>query len=228
MPAVSLTTLRARALHAADQTGSDFVPTDRLDEWLNRALSDLHEKLIGLFEDYAETVLEATFPQGVETYALPSDFLKLLGIDVYSSSGKWLPMGKFTQKDRARLRNAEEFSSSPEDVRYRLKGLRTLELRPKPGQAVTAEILYVPSFTYLTAPSDTCEFPHGWEERAVLEAAIKCVDKEERPTDALQRRLTVLDAQILEAASERDQGEPDRVQDVLYRSATPRRSSRPE
>jgi hypothetical protein len=55
---------------------------------------------------------------------------------------------------------------------------------------------------------------NGWEEYAVVWAAIKCLAKEESDTSAQERQLGRLRMRLEEMAEERDIGEPETVTDI--------------
>jgi hypothetical protein len=84
MGAVSLATLRARARERADMVGSSFVAdtATSLDAWLNEGAQILHDKLVEAYgSEYLEKSTTATTTTATD-YALPSDFYKLLGVDL--------------------------------------------------------------------------------------------------------------------------------------------------
>jgi hypothetical protein len=212
MAAVTLTTLRARARELSDLVGSTFVSdgADSLDAWLNAGLDALYDLLVQTYgEDYFLTSSSFTTVAGTATYALPATFGKLRGVDL-TLNGVQIPLQKFNFAERNRLRDPVIAGDVPE---YRLQG-SLLWLAPTPTAARSGTIWFVPSRPLLVNAGDTVDVPNGWEDYAVLEAAIRAGLKEESDISgwlALQERLKVR----LEAAAEnRDAGAPEQVVDT--------------
>ena len=135
--------------------------------------------------------------------ALPADFYKLVAVDVPGSDGQWHSLHPYHHAERNRYRNLA--SGRVEDVRYRLRGLTTLELVPTLPSAVQGELRYIPLLATMTADGDAVDFL-GWEEWLVLHAAMKCKVKAEQDTSGLEKLLGLQEKRIIEAAPQRDTG----------------------
>jgi hypothetical protein len=152
MAAVTLTTLRARARERADQVNSTFVPDSAtgIDALINEGAQELHDLLATKFGcDYLVSSKSFMTVAGQSSYALPSDFLKLLGVDL-TVNGQDVDLKLFTFKERnvyKRLVNGALGLALP---RYRLEG-SVLRLYPAPSGAFSATVHYVPTLQVSTA-----------------------------------------------------------------------------
>lgn len=219
MAAVSLTTMRARARELADQVGSTFVSdaASSLDAFINAGLDALYDILVQAYgEDYFLSSSAFNTVAGTATYALPATFAKLKGVDL-TVNGTRIALQKFNFAERNRLRDPLLAGELP---CYRLQG-NLLWLEPVPTAARAGTIWFIPSRPLLVNGGDTVDVPNGWEDYAVIEAAIRCGLKEESDVSGwltLQERMRVR----LEAAVEnRDAGEPERVVDTDDLGPTP-------
>lgn len=212
MGAVSLTTLRARVREACDQVGTTFV-TDAatsIDAFINTGLDELYDVVLQHFgEDYYVSSSAFSTVAGTSAYSLPSDFYKLLGVDL-TFDGESVGLEKFSFAERNAFKTSQRSGDVP---RYRLEG-SNLRLYPAPASVTTGTLWYVPTRTPLVLGADTVNFPGGWEEYAVLSAAISCVIKEEGDPSALMARKADQLRRIESAAGQRDAGAPMRVTDV--------------
>lgn len=218
MAPVTLERLRERALEGADMAGSDFISQPTLDGWINRAVAALWERIAVLFQDYFTLRNVALELNGGEV-ELPEDFWKLVRVEYPTGNGGYLPMGGFGE---AEARGGPAVSE-PRRVRQRVTGARSLWLDPPLSRAVAGRLHYIPLCPTLVEDDDTVDFPHGWEEVAVLEVAIKCATKEEADTSGLEKLMAMEQQRIDAAADDRDIQEPVRTQDATTRQAAPRR-----
>lgn len=225
MGAVSLTTLRARARERADMVNSSFV-TDAatsLDAWINEGAQRLHEKLVEAYgDDYVEKSSSFTTTSGTTDYDLPSDFFKLLGVDLLVNANKrtLLP---YNRAERNYYNNRiSRWYTFP---RYKLSA-STLRLLPAPGGSYAGTIWYAPLLqvlvhgtgsTYantLVNSDDTINFPSGWERYVVLYAAIQALMKEESDVRELKADLDKLDFQLTEIMENRNAAQPQQAVDM--------------
>ena len=113
-------------------------------------------------------------------YALPSDFFKLLGVDLQVGT-EWVTVDPFNFAERNR------YSSVPVS-----------------GQVI--RVHYVPLFTALGADSDVANFLNGWDDYVVVGAALQAALKEESLETAalLQRERAEIEQRIEAEAENRD------------------------
>ncbi len=211
MASVTLTTLRARVRELADMVGSDFV-TDTatsLDAFINASADELYDLLTLKFQDYNLSSTALTTANGTGTYALPSDFYKLMGVDI-TINGREMALNEFTFSERHRHQAGDVGSPA---LSYRIEGTN-LRIRPTPTAVYSGTIWYTPTRALLVNAGDTLAGVSGWEEYVVVDAAIRCLAKEESDTTALERKLMALKQRIEEAAAVRSPAEPSRMVDV--------------
>jgi len=118
---------------------------------------------------------------------------------------------RFQFQERNAYRNASTYFGS-NYPRYRIEGTN-VRFYPAPSDGTTATLWYIPSAAELSGDSDSVNYPSGWEEYIVVDAAIKMRVKEESPIDELMLAKNEQRRRIEEAAEHRD-GQPDRVSDM--------------
>jgi hypothetical protein len=214
MATVTLSSLRSQVRQRADQENSTFISDAELDGYINLSAASLYDILVSRFEDYYTLApLSFTISSG-STYALPSDFYKLRGLDRALSSTEFYSIPKYNfqernQRSRNILRNLEGFNG----LAYRIVG-NTLYFLPEDQAQGSYRLWYIPTYTKLVNTNDTLDGFNGWEEYIILDAAIKCMTKEESdPTVLLMERKSVMD-RIESLANNRDIGLPERVSSV--------------
>jgi hypothetical protein len=194
-----LSELRLQSQQRANMENSQFLSTSEWNANINKSIEELYDILI---EKFGSSYYEAP-PFSITTdgtnylFALPSDFYKLLGVDllVNGSPQLYVPLDSFMLGERGQ---------NPYQG-----GI------PAAGQ--TIRVLYAPRFVELVNDTDTFDGISGWDEYVIVDAAIKAKDKEESDTSSLERRKAALIARIESAAANRDAGNPKTVRDVYAR-----------
>lgn len=201
-------------------TGADFFVTEpELISYINQSYFELYDLLIAAFGNnyFVKNPPYAFSTDGVNAmYALPSDFYKLLGVDLSlagGTPGSWLTVRAFEFADRNRysVPNFQAFYGVT-NLRYRLNG-NNLWLTPTPASGQNMQIWYIPTMTTLAALSDTCDGISGWTEYIICDAAIKCLEKEESDVSVLGAQKSALVQRIQSMAENRDVGPPPKVID---------------
>jgi len=198
--------------------GSSFVTdaTDSLDAMINAAAKELHDLLIEKFgSDYKVSSSSFNTSAGVSTVALPSDFYKLLGVDL-TINGFVHTLEKFNFRDRNALKNLGAYTPTTPPL-YRLEG-SNLRLYPAPNSTYAGVIWYVPVQADLTSGGGSpvsLDMVNGYEEYVVLRAAIMALAKEESSTGALESQLALQIQRIERAAENRDAGAVHQATDVM-------------
>lgn len=205
---ITLANLRTEVRRRADMEGSGFVTDSELTSYINNSATELRDILIQKFQDYYITSDDISIVSGTDTYNLAADFYKALGVDMVINSRQSVTMRPFMFRERNRY-----VYNPPRGYRYRILGDQ-VRVIPEPTSSFTMRIWYVPTFTNLSADGDTLDGVHGWEEYVIIDAAIKCLRKEESDTSALLQDKMFITKRIEEAADNRDVGEPQRVVDV--------------
>lgn len=177
--AVTLSTLRDRVRQRADmENATDFITDSELNTYINSSYKELYGML--LHHDMMRTETNQTITaDGSSSYSLPSDYYATVGV--------------FRQEDeyyhripRARAQDRPFAGVAPtgDAIEYRTAN-NAIELLPHPGSGTYIHA-YIPLLTELSADSDTMDGVNGWEEFVVIDAAIKCLMKEESDARHLQ------------------------------------------
>ena len=207
---VTLGYLKDQVRARADQQHSQFIKDAELVEFINGSVSALYDMLVKVAEDYFVTSHTFSIVQGTNEYTLPTDFYKVLGVD-YLVNSKPVPMSRFNFRDR-HLYNY--LDARTEIVRYGVWGNK-LVFKPQAPKSSTVVLWYVPVIIPLVNDSDKLDGVNGWEEFVILDAAIKCMIKEESDPQALMVQLAAVKERITTMAKDRDQGEPQKTTDII-------------
>lgn len=184
---VTLSSLKTQVQQRTDQEVAGPVADAELTGLINQSYAELVDLLVSQDEEYYISSYDVTTAAGTTSYSLPADFYKLKGVDIREASGS----GQFTQarpfqwNERNLLSNAvltPALNGPP--CYYSMRG-SNLILNPAPDGQRTVRIWYVPCATTLVSGSDTVDGVNGFEEYIVVDAAIKCLIKEEKDISAL-------------------------------------------
>lgn len=214
MASITLANLRTRVLERANMVGSSFVSTAELNAIINGEGAELHDIVVGAYEDQFTTSLQFTISSG-NTYSLTSSFYKLRGLDI-QEGGDWFPLQRYEWHNRNR-RTANSYHHAKE-IRYRLVG-STLTLTPEDSALGTYRLWYIPGYTDLSADSDELAYPQNWHEFVIAGAAAKCLAKEESDPSVQLGLKEAAKQRIISMAANRDAGGPERIERVRNRYA---------
>jgi len=213
MSIVTLLELRTRARQRADMVNSGFVSDSELNVYINASYAELYDLLVSKHgEDYFVDSFNITTTNNVETYSLPSDFYKLLGVDLQlDTSSNWVSLKRFEFAER----NIPQIWDIKfvDFIRYRVFG-SSLKLSPVPQSHQNIRVWYIPLPSKLVKDNDTFDGIDGWEEYVVIDVAIKMLTKEESDTSQLLGEKMAMKLRIEQMAEARDEGQPARVQDM--------------
>lgn len=219
---MTLAELRTAARQRADQVNSEFVTDTELNGYINSSYFELYDLLVQKYgDDYFVTSDSSIVTDGQnDSYALPADFFKLLGVDLQLSgtagadNGSYVPLDRFNFAERnvAGTATAQGVLART-NLRYRPRG-STLWLTPLPAAGQTIRLWYVPRLTPLSSDSDSADGVSGWLEYVVCDVAIKMMQKEESDVSVLMAQKAALIERIEAAAENRDAGMPQTVADV--------------
>lgn len=212
---VTLQYLRDQSRAAADQQNSGFVGSNELDDLINSACQELYDILVSRFEDYyLEDPVSFTITSPATTTALPDDFYKLRGVDLQNAGGQWAPLKPFMFEERNLLENPIIYTPTglaQGMYRVRKNKLQVLGTGDSP---IVGRLWYIPAFTRLVAAADEFDGVNGWERYVIVTVAIAMKGKEESDTSTLEAEKLRLFDRINNLANNRDEGNPQRVQDV--------------
>jgi len=191
-----------------------------IDKWINDGLKRLHWKLINAMgEDYSLSEGTVVLVPGTTDYAA-AGILRLYGVEA-DINGQRRTLKPFPRNERNAYRNLQQYTSAWPLPRYRLiKGGTSVAandtaLRFLPANvACTVYYQYAPELTTLSSGSDAVNVPGGWEEYAVLHAAIQCLIKEESDPTELRRELARLESELEVLKEQRDTSMPQQTVDM--------------
>lgn len=219
---VTLASLRQQVRETADMVGSQFISDAELDRYIDMSHAELYDLLVGKFEDYYTIgPILKTVTSG-NTIPVPDDLYKLIAIDLAVSNQPdgWIPLRQFMMQERYKRSNLLRSSvMGLINLQYRLVGANIV-LLPENQPNGTYRLFYVPKrtpcFTTAGDPSatGTIDGIQGWQQYIIIDAAIKCLRKEESDISALMVEKVALKDRIESMAANRDAGSPQRVQDV--------------
>jgi hypothetical protein len=209
------------AIDLADMRNSNFVDQSgtagsELIRYANIAYRDLYNIIIQTNNQYFTTSATINVVGGTETYALPSNFYKLDGVDLQidASQPKFLTLRPFMFAERNKFRSGLAFTAAPYGnvYKYLLVG-NNIKFLPIPNQSSTVYLWYTPAPTVITAFTDTVEVIVGGDEYLSLTIAMAMLAKEESDTSALNgKRLEILQ-QLKNVLQVRDSGAPEYITD---------------
>lgn len=215
---MSLGQLRLTAQQRADRVGSPFVTVPEWNTYINQSYFELYDMLVQAYgNEYFVAAPYQFTTDGSVGYDLPSDFYKLLGVDlnVNSANNAWVTITKFNFIDRNRYvypQNNVNALGVP-GLRYRMLGSQ-ISFIPQPSSGQVLQLWYIPRMSQLLQDTDMCDGVSGWTEYIIVDAAIKALQKEESDVSVLMAQKQALIDRIQAAAENRDAGEPDTISDT--------------
>jgi len=207
----TLSDLRTRVRERADMVDSDFVTDSELTTYIQLSYRKLYNLVVTTFSDwYVEDPVEFTISSG-NTYTLPSTFYKLVAVD-FLLNGRWIEVRRYTMTERNR-QTSGAFRTFHPSIMYRLMNNK-LRFIPTDNALGTYRYWAVNKPSIPVDDADTIEGENGWDEFVVLDAAIKCLNKEESDVSVLLLEQNQIKEDILINANSYDEGGSERVQDI--------------
>ena len=221
LPSMTLLELRTVVRQRADITNNEVVTDSELNGYINNSLYELYDLLITCYgENYYATSYNFTTDGTNESYALPSAFYKGLGLDlqVSNDANGWLTLRayNFGERNRYSLPNTRLAYGLRGNLRYDFVA-NNVRLTPLPSAGQVIRLWYIPQMTALTSDSDSTNGISGWLEYVIVDAAIKCKDKQDLDVKVMMAQKQGLIQRINTTAPNRDVGDPQTVRDV-YRT----------
>lgn len=225
----TLGNLRIEAQQRINKENSQFYTNQEWNSMLSQSYKELYDILIQKFgNDYflanpytytTSGTIDSTTQQS--TYPLPNDFYKLMRVEVTlnpSDPNSWVTLREFEaiQANLWNFPNVYTFYGIT-NLRYRLWG-DNLNIVPIPSAGQTIRILYSPRPNQLINDTDLVNGVSGWEEYIVTDACIKALAKEESDPQIFLIQKAALLQRIIEAAENRNVGEPEKVSDSKLRN----------
>jgi hypothetical protein len=215
----TLASIRLSAQRKADMENSNFISQDEWNDNITRSYKELYDLLVSAYgNDYfvSPTPFTITADGVSQTFDLPTDFYKLVGVDVAldNSNNSYVTLKPFMFAERNKyslpyLRNSMGRTS----LRYRLINTKIM-FNQIPQAGLQARLWYVPEPTNLSLDTDTLDGISGWEEYVIIDAAVKALQKEESDTSDLRASKMEMKARLVEMAENRDAGMSAQVVDI--------------
>lgn len=232
---MSLGQLRLQSQQRADRVNSDFVTKGEWNQYISKAMYELYDLLITVYEDYyiaepIQFVCDGTtflfpLPNGSNSFLhaqspgsasfIPRPFYKLTGCDLAlnNATNAYVTINKFNFIDRNRFvyPNTASTIYGVFNLQYRVIGSNIMFI-PTPSASQAIRLWYIPRLKELLLDTDTTDTGiSGWLEYVIVRAAKYALDKEESDTSKLDSELAFLKTRIEETASNRDSGLPDTI-----------------
>lgn len=224
---MTLTDLILAVRQRADMVNSQFVSDAEVTSYINQSYFELYDLLVQKYGDnyYVAPPVTITTDGTTDQYPLPDGtlysgapaFYKLLGLGLLLQPGQpntELPLKQFDFAERNQFTNPVLPFPYGRTVKYRLNGTK-LWLRPMPTAGMNIQVWYAPRMTQLVSGSDTLDGISGWTEYVIIDAAIKCAQKEESDVSILALQKGEMIKRIEAAAENRDAANPSTVADVM-------------
>lgn len=213
MASVTLATFRQRARQRADMVNSKFITDAELNTYINASLTELYDLLLSSRgENYYVVSYDFTTTSTNDTYALPTDFYKLLGVDLVSSNTQSITLKAFRWQERNRFREPF-YNQRVYNLMYQIRN-NDLVFIPTPNAVQKIRVWYIPRTEELALDTDTFDGINGFEEYVVIDAAIKMRVKEESSVDELLLAKQKMEERIRTMSAARDSTEPPRLVDT--------------
>lgn len=185
--AETLTSLIDYTRKRADMENGRFVSDAEITHYLNDEIHAVYSKMVNIDDgSLFGTVAPTLTSVGNNAYSLPSNFMRLIDINIYSGS-RWIPATSADPQNYYQL--LSDTYTGDYDTRYFLRRNNDqdrYELYLFPSKDVAnIGVRYIPDPDVLSVGADTLKWPSNWHLSVVLGAAIKCVVKEESDPTAL-------------------------------------------
>lgn len=189
---VTLQTIADDARYMADQRFSRFTDDADILRLINRNYPEFYDMLVSAYgENYFSSSDTITITAGDDTYDLPDDFYKIIGVDFQVNNGAYITLQPYTENERNR-------------------SLTTNAAIP----SGTIRLRYVAAPTVFTALTEEIDGISGWEQLLTLSVAIDMMDAEESDSGALVRKYQKMAKRLDEMSKNRDQSMPGRISDI--------------
>lgn len=234
---MSLGQLRTLSKMKADMVNSEFVSLPEWNNFINLAMYELYDLLIGVDEEFF-VATPAQFSTNGSTYLYPlpdgvtsftngitgasgfiaEPFYKLKGVDLglTNANNAWVTLNQFNFIDRNRFvyPNSASTIYGVFNCQYRLSG-NNIQFIPTPTSNQPIRLWYIPRLPQLLKDTDlTSTGISGWNQYIIVRAAKYALDKEESDTSKLDAEILYLKQRIESMASNRNEGQSNTISDT--------------
>lgn len=228
---MTLSDLLIATRQRADMVNSQFITDSELTSYINQSYFELYDLITNVHEMW-NIAPPLTFQTDGTTqlYPLPDGVLYSAAPQFYKLWGVDLGLGAFNNNARVTLKRFQfiarnsyiypQLSSSVLAVfnpAYDIVGSNIMFIPiPSANQFIT--LWYTPTLQTLNSPSDAVNGVSGWTEYIIVDAAIKCMQKEESDATLLMTQKEALIKRIEESAANRDTGQPESISNTRGRA----------
>lgn len=202
------------------QVDAFFNDTTELIPYINASAGEMYDIIVQTYDDYnlSYTPNGLVITSSTQNYvALPSDFLKPRGVDIYLDSTQPYSVRPFNFQERNRYANTLfRGPTGPYNVKYRCQD-GYLFIEPVSAAPGTYYLWYTPVFTNFTAVTDVLPSymsNNSWSEYIVLDVCIKMQDKLQLDSTPYERKKEPLRQRILAMSRNYAQAEGKTVSSV--------------
>lgn len=161
---VTIVELRTQARQRADMENTQYVSDTEVNTYLNASLAELYDLLVATFDDYYLTSVTINLSANQELYPLPSDFYKVLGVDLDTTANFNNPISLRAFSFADRNRNSfygNVVSAQIVDLQYHVQG-QTIRFIPNPIGSGVVKVWYIPTARKLKPLSTDSNKPNGF------------------------------------------------------------------
>lgn len=218
---VTVSSLVTNARQRANKERSNFVTDAEILQLVDRAYKELYDLVVTSYQDYYAEDYDFTTVGGQKDYALPDNFYKLLGVDMYIDADRFVTLRQFMFQERNKYRFNMITPTIPAQIlQYHILG-SNLRLMPSPTSQTPMKVWFVPRAKNLTTSASPAadqinqvDCQNGWEDFIITAAAIYILIKEESDVTALMAMKEEAKQRVLSTSVNRNTAEPERVYDV--------------
>lgn len=200
-----------QARQRADQVGSQFITDLEALGYLKLAYQNFYDELVQSNNQYYLTTVDIQLVNNQQDYALPTNFYKLLGVDLNNIVGYPVTLRPFQFNERNRFKYAGLTTMAGPIYRYTLLG-DSIRFTPVPGSG-SVKLYYTPLAALPSTLGDDVK-TLGFDEFMILFVAMKMLAKEESDTTLVAQELALQRQRVQTMVADQDSSFPKVVIDV--------------
>lgn len=203
---VTVSSLITLVRQMADIERSQVCTDTEIVSYINKAYRELYNAIVLAHQNYFVSSGTITLVPGTDTYAVPSDFMKLLGVDLVVDSSQSITLLPYNLNERNRSQTGLIYTHPLQrSFRYILMG-SNLKFVPKASiPSGTVTVWYVPAPADLTSVS-SFDAINGLDEYVTAAAAEKCLIKQNLPSKEVALLKQEKKQMVIETCAGRDAG----------------------
>lgn len=185
-----------------------------LTNFINKGVEAVHSLMVSKCPD---RIVKRTSPDlstaiGVETVALPSDFLTLRSHPLRISGTTKLKILPFDIDEESWVDDDSTLGWGGAGYRYMLQA-GNLRLLPTPTSVDTIRLWYLPHHTKLVADADVYDATHGADDLVIEHALKQATERDRRPAQTHIAEIQRMEQAFIRKVQVRDQSEPEYMVD---------------